>query len=52
MFQVGKQSNSKHSSQMCILILFFISQLEQLQFKPTAAGIFEEEILFWHISTV
>lgn len=29
---------------MCILILFLISQLEQLQFKPTTAGFFEEGI--------
>lgn len=44
MFQVGKESKSKHSSQICISILFLISQLEQLQFKPTTAGFFEEGI--------
>lgn len=44
MFQVGKESKSKHSSQMCILILFLISQLEDSQFKPRAAEFFEEGI--------
>lgn len=44
MFQVGKESKSKHSSQMCILILFLISQLEQLLFKPTTTGFFKEGI--------